>query len=162
MEKIGQKFVILRSMVKFVGDHIAKLDDKGRLVFPSAFKSLMESAGEQAVYVVKKDLFLPCLNIFTYAEWERESEQIKQRLNFFNPEHVLFWHQYTSDRALVEPDRKIGRISIPAALLESIGVAKEAVFHGSDHKIELWSRENFDSSKASPSDIAALAQKILG
>ena len=98
-------------MTKFVGEYRAKTDDKGRLVFPSAFKSLMDSTRPLRL-VVKKNLFSPCLDIFTYEEWERESEEIKSRLNFFNREHAAFWRGYMSGRAMVEPDGKLGRISI--------------------------------------------------
>ena len=73
-------------MVKFVGEHRAKLDDKGRLVFPSAFKALM---GDEALrFVVKQDLFSECLSIYTYSEWERQSEEIKSKLNFFQVFHL--------------------------------------------------------------------------
>ena len=43
--------------------------------------------------------------------------------------------------AVVEPDAKLGRISIPKELLEAIGVIKEVVFAGVGYKIELWAKE---------------------
>lgn len=148
-------------MTKFVGEYKAKTDDKGRLVFPSAFKALMDP--EKPVrLVVKKDLFAPCLNIFTYEEWETESESIKSRLNFFNREHALFWRGYMSGRAIVEPDGKVGRISIPRQMLDSIGVEKEVVFAGNDHKIELWAKERYEESRIGEEEFAAMAEKILG
>src|SRR5574344_230071 len=131
-------------MVKFVGEYRSKLDDKGRLVFPSAFKSLMDK--EHLRLVVKHDLFSDCLSIYTYSEWERESEEIKSKLNFFNKEHSKFWRGYMNNRALIEPDEKLGRITIPRQLLDSINVKKEVVFSGNDHKIELWAKEHYDSS----------------
>lgn len=148
-------------MIKFVGEYRAKTDDKGRLVFPSAFKALMGSDGPMRL-VVKKDLFAPCLNIYTYEEWERESEEIKSRLNFFNRDHAALWRGYMSGRAIVEPDGKIGRISIPRQMLDSIGVDREVVFAGNDHKIELWARGTFEESRLSEEEFTALAEKILG
>ena len=147
-------------MVKFIGEYKAKVDDKGRLVFPSAFKSLM--GDEELLFGVKQVLFSSCLSIYTYTEWERQSEEIKSRLNFFNPEHSRFWRAYMDNRALIEPDGKLGRITIPKYLLERINVDKEVIFFGNDHKIELWAKELFESSKMADSDISALAQKILG
>ncbi len=148
-------------MVKFVGEYKGKLDDKGRLVFPSAFKSLMNQ-DEPLRFVVKKDLFSPCLTIFTYSQWETESEAIKSRLNFFNPQHSRFWRGYMGNRALIEPDEKLGRILIPKSLLDSISVDKEVIFCGNDHKIELWAKEMFDSSKMDNDEFVSLATKILG
>ena len=68
-------------MVKFIGEYTAKVDDKGRIVFPAAFKSLMPS-DEPMMFVVKKDIFADCLEMYTWSEWERQSEETKSRLNF--------------------------------------------------------------------------------
>ena len=147
-------------MVKFIGEYKAKVDDKGRLIFPSSFKSIIPSE-EDMKFVVKKDIFSNCLNVFTYTEWEKESESVKSRLNFFIPEHGAFWRAYMRDRALIEPDNKLGRISIPLHLLESIGVQKEVIFSGSDHKIEIWAKENFAESKISDEEFLNLADQLL-
>ncbi len=148
-------------MAKFVGDFRARLDDKGRLVFPSAYKSVMDE-GEPMRFIVKKDSFDPCLTIYAYSEWERMSEEIKSRLNLFLPEHNRFWRKYMDGRALVEPDPKLGRITIPKTLLEKISVKKDVIFKGLDHKIELWAPEVlYAESEASP-DEAELTVKFLG
>lgn len=150
-------------MIKFIGEHTAKIDDKGRLVLPSAFKSIMSDGGNQDMrLVIKKDIYEACLVMYTYEEWSRESEELKSSLNFFNREHEMFWRQYMRDRALVEPDGKLGRISIPKKLLDAIGVQKEVVFYGSDHKIEIWAKENFASSEISNEDFVSLAGNIFG
>jgi len=65
----------------FIGEHIAKLDDKGRIVFPSSLKALAKREGEAKLrFVLKKDLFSHCLEIYTYEEWELQSEAVKARL----------------------------------------------------------------------------------
>ena len=99
-------------MVKFIGEYVAKIDDKGRVVFPSSLKAMISSEGDLR-FVIKRDLFFNCLEMYTYEEWTRQSEEVKSRLNFFKKEHALFWREYMRDRALVEPDDKLGRISIP-------------------------------------------------
>ncbi len=132
-------------MVKFIGEYNGKIDDKGRVIFPSAFKSLMPSDGDMR-FVVKKDIYEDCLEMYTYAEWERQSEELKSKLNFFNEEQSAFWRQYMRDRAVVEPDGKVGRMTIPKRLLESIGAGKELVFSGNDHKIEIWAKEKYEQS----------------
>lgn len=146
-------------MVKFIGEYTVKLDDKGRLVLPSAFKSVMP-AGEDMKFVLKKDIYENCLEMYTYAEWERQSEEVKSKLNPFNRKHSTFWREYMRNRAVVEPDSKIGRITIPRQLLESIGVRKEVVFAGNDYKIELWAKESYEASSISGEEYAALAEMI--
>ena len=54
-------------------------------------------------------------------------------------------------------DGKIGRINIPRKLLENIGVTKEVVFSGNDHKIEIWAKERFESSRLSNEEYISLA-----
>jgi len=147
-------------MIKFVGEFRAKVDDKGRLVFPSAFKAVMGDAPLH--FIVKKDTFDPCLSIYTADEWEKMSEDVKSRLNFFNREHNNLWRILMSNRAAVEPDPKLGRIAIPKYLLDQIQVKKEVVFKGLDHKIELWAAELSDSLVSGTEDEATLAERILG
>ena len=143
-------------MAKFIGEYYGKVDDKGRVVFPADFKALMSDMR----LVVRKGIFEPCLELFTYEEWERRSEEIKARLDFFKPDHVRFWREYMRNRALVAPDGKLGRINIPDKLLQSIGVQKDVVFLGADHKIELWAREKFDASALGDEGMAQLAQTL--
>lgn len=146
-------------MVKFIGEYSGKTDDKGRVIFPSAFKALMQPDGDMR-FVVKKDIFEDCLEMYTYQEWERQSEEVKSRLNFFNRDHAIFWRAYMGNRAIVEPDSKLGRISIPKRLLEAIGVTKEVVFLGCDHKIEIWAKERYESSEISRDKFIELASSL--
>lgn len=143
-------------MNTFIGEYTVKIDDKGRMVFPSAFKSLMSADGDMR-FVIKKDIFEDCLEMYTFEEWERQSSEVKSRLNFFNRDHAMFWREYMRDRAIVEPDGKVGRISVPKKLLEAIGVNKEVVFSGNDYKIEIWAREKFEEARISNDQYISLA-----
>ena len=80
-------------MAKFIGEYSVKIDDKGRMIFPSAFKSVF-APDEKIALVVKKDMFEECLQMFTYSQWEEESDQVKAKLNFFKREHAEFWREY--------------------------------------------------------------------
>ena len=143
-------------MNTFIGEYTVKIDDKGRMVFPSAFKSLMPADGDMR-FVIKKDIFEDCLEMYTFEEWERQSSEVKSRLNFFNRDHAMFWREYMRDRAIVEPDGKVGRISVPKKLLEAIGVNTEVVFSGNDYKIEIWAREKFEEARISNEQYISLA-----
>ena len=146
-------------MVTFIGEYSSKIDDKGRLVFPSALKGQMP-AGSDMRFVVKKDIFADCLEMYTIEEWERQSSDVKSRLNFFNEDHARFWRAYMRDRDVVEPDAKFGRISISKELLERIGATKEVVFSGNDYKIEIWAKEKYEASRISNEEFIALAGKL--
>ncbi|MBQ0024121.1 MAG: hypothetical protein KBT00_00140 [Bacteroidales bacterium] len=148
-------------MTSFIGEYKARMDDRGRLVFPAAFKAVL---GEGADYrfVVKKSLFANCLEMYTYEQWVKDSEAVKSRLNFFNREHAALWREYMRGTALVEADGKLGRITIPKELLASAGIGKEVLFSGSSHIIEIWDKEAYGQCSLSSDEYTSLAEKILG
>ena len=135
-------------MASFIGQYEAKVDDKGRLVFPAAFKALLPE-GELPRLVIKKNIFEDCLEMYTGKEWERQSAELKSKLNFLNKDRAAFWRKYMRDCAEVILDARIGRFAVPRNLLEKIGVTKEVVFSGNDYKIELWAKEKFADSEIS-------------
>lgn len=148
-------------MIKFIGEYKARIDDKGRLIFPSSFKALVSGKDNGPVrLVVRKDVFVDCLEMYTYEQWEIQSEKIKAMLNPFNRRHDAFWRGYTRHRTIVEPDPKLGRITIPKNLFDAIGATKDVIFCGSDDKIEIWAAEKYESSEIAPEDFARLAEEI--
>ncbi len=151
-------------MVKFIGEYASKLDEKGRVVVPAAFKNLVaKHIGEGEIsFVIKKDLFANCLNMFTYEQWDQESEQVRSRLNLFRREDAAWYREYMMDRALVTLDGKVGRIIIPKNLLAKIGADKEIVFSGNDFKIEIWAKEKFGKDRMSEEEFTNLTEKLLG
>ena len=171
MEKSGKVFLTLHTthhtttytMANFYGEYRAKVDDKGRIVFPSAFKSLFDTDSDLR-FVVKKSLFFPCLEMYTHAEWVSSSEGVRSKLNMFNKEHAVLWREFMRDTATVVPDGKVGRILIPKNLLEKVGIASgiDVVFFGADNRIEIWPKDLFEAQKLSDDEFTALAEKILG
>lgn len=147
-------------MVTFIGEYNARLDDKGRLVFPAPLKAALALGSDQR-FVIKKNLFEPCLEMYTMEEWERQSGEMKASLDLtFNRQHATFWREYMRDRDVVEPDPKFGRISISRKLLSSIGVNKEVVFSGNDFKIEIWAKEKYEASAISDEEFIAIAESL--
>ena len=146
-------------MVTFIGKYTSKVDDKGRMVFPAPLKGAVPP-GNDMRFVIKKSLYDDCLEMWSYEEWEREAEKIREGLDFFNPQHVKFWREYMRDCDVVEPDARLGRISISKYLLDAIGVSKDVVFFGVNFKIEIWAREKFEGSKVSQEDYVAIAQSL--
>ncbi len=146
-------------MIRFIGEYTAKIDDKARVVFPAPFKAMF-SDEQDIKFVIKKDLFEDCLEMFSYEEWEKESESIKAKLDFFNKDHKIFWREYMRNTAIVEPASKIGRISIPKKLLEIIGAKKELVFAGNNYKIEIWAKDKFEESQISQEDYLSIAESL--
>lgn len=146
-------------MVTFIGEYTSKIDDKGRMVFPAPLKGVLPP-GSDMRFVIKKDLFEPCLQMYTMEEWEHTSAEVKSKLNFFNRQHAIFWREYMRDRDVVEPDVKLGRITVSRKLLDAIGVTKEVVFSGNDFKVEIWAKEEFEKRRIPNEEYIAIAESL--
>lgn len=146
-------------MSSFYGKYGSKLDDKGRLVFPAPFKNALPEDADME-FVVRKDIFAPCLEVYPIKEWERQEAEVRSRLNFFNEEHAKFWRAYTQDCIKVTPDAKFGRITISKELLMLIDVQKEVEFVGNGFKIEIWAKEKYEASKISNEEFVAIAGRL--
>ena len=61
---------------------------------------------------------------------------------------------------VVEPDAKLGRISIPRDLLNAISVTKEVVFLGIGSKLEVWAKETYETSRISNEKYVSIARSL--
>jgi MraZ protein len=149
-------------MVKFQGEAVCKVDDKGRIVLPAAFRDAFARAGEtDMTMIVKRSVQGTCLNLFTVAAWEQESEKILEGLDTeLNPEHAAFWSKFNDGVYYVVPDGKLGRLNIPSELLEQTGITKEVVFAGVGYKIEIWPKERRESTLMADETFQATAAKL--
>lgn len=146
----------------FVGEYSAKLDDKGRLIFPVAFRTTANAEPSQNRFVVKRDIFEQCLVIYPIVEWDQQTEKVLSKLNLYKPEHNAFWKEYNRDTAEIIPDEKTGRITVPKKLMEMAGIDKEAVFIGVGNVINLWNKILYESSAMPKDQFASMAESLLG
>ncbi len=149
-------------MTIFIGDYTCKIDAKGRVMLPSAFKKQMPTAAQDK-FVVKKDIYEKCLVLYPMDEWERQNQLIQQNINPYNNEHSKFLREYYKDTAEVELDSN-NRFLIPSRLLNLANVDKdqEVILAGQLGKIEIWSKELYDKTSDDVGDFGELANKILG
>ena len=155
-------FYLLKAefMATFIGDFTCKVDSKGRVILPSAFKKQMPAAAMDK-FVVKKDIFEQCLVLFPMDEWDRQNSIIRSRINPYNKEHSRFLRGFYKGTAEVVLDAS-NRILIPRRLLDLVGIDSEVVLAGQDGKIEIWSRDSYDEQSGEADNFALLAEKIMG
>ena len=134
-------------MVRFYGTAAGKVDDKGRIVLPAAFRDAMVRGGAQNMaLIVKKNIQQRCIDLFPAEEWERRSEKVLDGIDpELNTGDADFWTKYNDGVYTIVPDGKLGRLNIPSELLASAGITKEVVFGGVGYKLQIW---NPDSRKA--------------
>ncbi|MFO7879654.1 MAG: division/cell wall cluster transcriptional repressor MraZ [Bacteroidota bacterium] len=143
----------------FIGEHIVKLDSAGRVLFPSALKRQLNGR-EQSGFVVKRDIFEPCLVLYPMHEWERQNAILQQKLNPYNREHSKFMRMFYSGTAEMYLDAN-NRILLPKRLIGEVGAKKDLVFAGLDYKVEIWPLEVWKGMGVDE-DFGSLAEKLLG
>ncbi len=149
-------------MTIFIGDYTCKVDAKGRVMLPAAFKKQMPQAAQDK-YVIKKDIYEKCLVLYPMDEWERQNQLIRQNINPYNKDHNRFLREFFKDTAEAELDAN-NRFLIPMRLLNLVGIDKETevVLAGQLGKIEIWAKEQYDKTSEQIDDFGELANKILG
>ncbi len=147
-------------MITFIGDYTCKLDDKGRVLLPSAFIRQM-AHGKQDRFVLKKDIFEKCLVMYPMDEWERQNSILLSHTNPYNREHNKFLREYFKNTAEITLDSN-NRLLLPRRLLDDINADKEIVLAGQPGKIEIWPRSTYDAIESGSDEFASLAEKIMG
>jgi MraZ protein len=147
-------------MATFIGDIVCRVDVKGRIMLPSAFKKQMPQEAQET-FVVKKDIFEQCLVLYPLNEWERQNKIIRATINPYKKEHNRFLRNFYRGAAELLLDNN-NRMLIPKRLLEEVGILREVVLAGQDSKIEIWPKEIYDGAGAGQDEFASLAEKIMG
>jgi len=147
-------------MLTFIGDYTVRLDSKGRLTFPAAFKKQIREAVQEG-FVLKRDVFENCLIMYPMKEWEKQNKIIRARTNPYNKEHARFLRMFFSGTAEVSLDSN-NRMLIPKRLQEYARIKDEVVLAGQSGKIEIWSSDQYGKVSVADDDFAAMAEKILG
>jgi MraZ protein len=163
--KVGEFVIFLRrfeaiGMITFIGDYSVRLDSKGRISLPSAFKRQMLERFAEG-FVLKRDVFDKCLILYPMQEWERQNQIIRSKTNPYNREHNQFLRMFYSGTAEVVPDSN-NRILLPRRLMDFAEIADEAIMAGQYGKIEIWSATNYATISKADDEFARMAEKILG
>ena len=146
-------------MASFIGDYTCKADAKCRVVVPALFRRGMAVSG-QSLFVLRKNIFEKCLDLYPLVEWEKMLADIKAKLNLFNARYVAFFREFCRGTQEVELDAN-GRILLPRRLLEEIGVDKDLVMAGQDDMIQIWSVDAYAGVVMAPEELGALAEEIF-
>ena len=136
----------------FIGEYQHSLDSKNRIVVPS---KLREGLGEK--FIISKGLDW-CLYAYPIDEWQKFEEKLKN-LPLTNRDARAFVRFFVAGATEVETDKQ-GRGLIPANLREYAGIEKEIVTIGALNKVEIWSKEKWESYNESDIDFDSIADKM--
>lgn len=147
-------------MATFIGDYTCKVDVKGRIILPMAFKKQMP-ANACDHFVVRKDIFENCLVLYSIEDWNLQLEKIRKRINPYNREHNKFLRNFFKGTAELSLDAN-NRLLLPKRLMDLIGADRDVVLAGQDGRIEIWSVDAYSKLDMTPEDFANLAEKLMG
>lgn len=146
-------------MSSFVGDYICKVDVKGRLILPSAFKKQMHTDAQDQ-FVVKKDIYEDCLVLYPMDEWKRMVEILRKKLNPYNKTHKQFLRGFYMDTAELVLDSN-NRLTIPKKILSKINIGGDLKLVAQDDKIEIWNPSTYDKN-FDEQQFQTLADQLFG
>ncbi len=121
----------------FIGEYQHTLDTKGRIIIPAKFR---EELGD--VFIMTKGLD-NCLFIYPKDEWKVLEDKLKL-LPLTRKDARAFVRFFFSGATECELDKQ-GRILIPGNLREHCKLDKDAVVIGVSNRVEVWSKEEWDS-----------------
>lgn len=147
-------------MVNILGTYECKVDAKGRLMFPVAFKTQMGETAKQG-FVIKRSIFKKCLELFPVESWLAESSLVS-KLNMFKKKNAEFVTKFMAGVKPVELDGT-GRLLIPKDLIKYGEINKDLVLTSVVNRIEIWDKAAYENAvDYDPDDFANLAEDVMG
>ena len=121
-----------------IGTYECKIDVKGRLLIPSAFKKQFAPVIAKG-FVLKRAVFQDCLELYPLDEWEELIKKVNS-LNRFKKKNNDFIRRFTAGVKFIELDNS-GRLLIPRDLIEFSKINREVTLSSSVNIIEIWDKE---------------------
>jgi len=142
----------------FRGNHPARVDEKGRLKIPAAYKSRVDEVYGNDFYITSTDG--KRAQLYPLKEWEKKEEQLAKMPNS-HPAKIKFL-DVTSYYGQVAKMDEQGRLLLPQILRESAKVMGDVVVLGKMGILEVVNHDDFKSSleqaPLTAADMAALSE----
>lgn len=143
-----------------IGTYECKIDVKGRLLIPSAFKKQLAPVIPKG-FVLKRAVFQNCLELYPLEQWEELIKKVNS-LNRFRKKNNDFIRRFTAGVKFIELDSN-GRLLIPRDLIEFSNINREVTLSTSVNIIEIWDKSSYEKAIAdSRDDFAQLAEEVMG
>ena len=126
------------------GNYAAKIDDKGRLKIPNAFRSLIEGTHGKELFVTS--ITGDYVRIYPMPVWLKIEKKISERPSL-SPAVTRFldWINYYGSLATFDLQ---GRVLIQPLLRRSADVKGEVAVLGNQDHLDVWNRERIEAKLA--------------
>ncbi len=143
-----------------IGTYECKIDVKGRLLIPSAFKKQLVPVIAKG-FVLKRAVFQKCLELYPLDEWEELIKKVNS-LNRFKKKNNDFIRRFTAGVKFIELDNN-SRLLIPKDLIEFSNIDREVTLSSSVNIIEIWDKNSYEKAIVDSRDgFAKLAEEVMG
>jgi MraZ protein len=142
---------------RFRGESVHKVDQKGRVSVPAAFRRVLEEGDPDWTEGLNPNLVLVyggpggrCLEGYTIAGIARIDDKISRMPTFSKARKALErWLNTQSVYAQVDEN---GRMVLPARLRELVGLEEEALFAGMGDRFQVWAPAGYADDMAALDD----------
>ena len=121
------------------GNYAARIDDKGRLKIPNAFRALIE--GKHGTELFVTSLTGEYVRLYPLPVWLAHEEKLA-RVPSAHPARLKYFDRVNYFGQAAEIDAQ-GRVVIPARLRDAAGMSGEVDVFGQYDYLDVWNHERF-------------------
>ncbi|MFM1814775.1 MAG: Protein MraZ [Pseudomonadota bacterium] len=133
-------------MNRFVSTYTNKIDSKGRVSVPSAFREVLAREGSGGSFYCYPALDVSALDAGG-ERLARKMDDFVSRFPDYSEQRDAYSHALYSDACELAIDGD-GRIVLPPALRDKIGVTTQVAFVGLGDKFQIWQPERLAEYRA--------------
>lgn len=145
--------------MRFIGNILAKTDNKGRVFLPACFRRKLQAEGNEFI-MLRMDVHQKCLVLYPESSWNAQLDQLRNRLDKWNSHHQNIFRTFVADVEELSIDSN-GRILLPKRYRDAAGIEQEVHFIGMYDTIEIWAKEKMDKPFMEAEEFGKELEKIM-
>jgi MraZ protein len=147
------------SATNLIGEFECRLDDKSRIILPSALKKQISPEAHDK-FVINRG-FEGCLVLYPQNVWDETTARMN-KLNLFVKDHRQFVRAFNNGATPLILDSQ-NRLLLPKPLLDYAAIDREIILFAYSDRIEVWNKKTYlELVSGEPADFAQLAEKVMG
>ena len=146
--------------MRFIGDYSAKVDAKGRVFLPSAFRKVLKAEDETSL-MLREDVFQKCHVLYPQSVWNTQLDDLRRDLRLWNKKEQMMLRQFVLGTESVELDKE-GRLLISKQKLQFAEIGDYVRFLAMIDRIEIWSKQALDELMADREELGDDLERMFG
>ena len=143
---------------RFFGSYVNKIDAKGRLATPAAFRRVLDLASENVIYCIPST-YEPCIECGG-ADYIDNLMAMIEGLDPYSPKRIALERAVATQMNPIAPDGE-GRINLPDDLRRHAQLNGHALFAGHIRSFQIWNPDVFSTALDEAKKIASDAKLSL-